>query len=207
MKDPGKTLQVGASYFSEAFDDDSDTLVKTARTLLKDVDFDTMVGTGLSGSLVIPVLARAFDVNFAIVRKEPSPHDSSLVVGRIGQRWLFVDDFVSGGETRRRVKEAVKTATETHRTWNPYAQDLVNSPWNATYVGTYAYSNSYCRPHYDPDGTDKPEIANKVRELYDADVKTFPADYNSGRIERISRQVGLTYSEIFKLLKGYMRYN
>src|SRR5690242_12227601 len=64
-----------------------------ARVIVTDNQVDTLVGSGLSGTLVVPSLARACDVPFwAIVRKEKTTHTSRLVEGAIGDRWLFVDD-------------------------------------------------------------------------------------------------------------------
>lgn len=139
MRDP---IRVGASYFALAFDQEDDSLVEDARETLKGVDYDTMIGTGLSGSLVIPVLARALGKKFAIVRKEHSPHDNSLVVGKLGHRWIFVDDFVSGGTTRRNVIRAVEKVAE------DFNHEMV-------YVGTYEYQTGWRQnkwteaPNYD----------------------------------------------------------
>src|SRR5258708_3313379 len=117
MSHSDEPLQVGARYFKEAFQDQAE-LIRKARIALEGVDYDTMIGTGLSGSLVIPVLAGALDKHFAIVRKEPSQHDSSRIVGKIGHRWIFVDDFVSSGETRNKVKGAVSVETgKTQSMW------------------------------------------------------------------------------------------
>jgi orotate phosphoribosyltransferase len=67
--------------------------------------FDTLVGTGLSGGLIVPVLARELDKMFVLVRKDgdDSHHGGGKLLGRLGPRWLFVDDFCSSGFTRDRV--------------------------------------------------------------------------------------------------------
>src|SRR5688572_6935768 len=93
-------------YFSKAFRD-LDELAEKMLETVKDVNFDTMVGTGLSGTLVVPHLARTFGTYWAIIRKDEQNHDYGKVVGEIGQRWLFVDDFVSMGHTLRRVRNAI----------------------------------------------------------------------------------------------------
>jgi orotate phosphoribosyltransferase-like protein len=111
-----------AFWLNEAFRD-MDGVVNKARETLENVDYDTMVGTGLSGSLVIPVLAREFGKYFAIVRKGEQRHSTIEVEGQIGHKWIFVDDFISSGDTRNRVKNAVRGVTG-----NP---DL--------YVGSYLY--------------------------------------------------------------------
>lgn len=95
-------------YFAEAFDT-PDILFKEAHENLDDIDFDTMVGMGLSGSLVVPLLAREFGVNFAIIRKKgESTHDDGQFVGNIGHKWIFVDDFIEQGNTLRTVTKAVR---------------------------------------------------------------------------------------------------
>lgn len=71
------------------------------------LNFDTIVGTGLSGTLVVPYLGRAFGLHWAIVRKSDGSHSSNMIEGEIGQSWLFVDDFICSGNTLIRVKEIV----------------------------------------------------------------------------------------------------
>ena len=78
----------------------------------KGIDFDTLVGTGLSGSLIIPVLADHLDLNFLIVRKPGVVSHGNHMEGRLGRRWLFVDDMVASGKTFVRVRDTVATAAE-----------------------------------------------------------------------------------------------
>lgn len=67
-------------------------------------DFDTLIGVGVSGAVIVPTLARLLGVDFAIVRKEnDGSHGWHEVEGVVGGRWLFVDDLVSTGATVRRV--------------------------------------------------------------------------------------------------------
>lgn len=73
------------------------------------VKYDTMVGTGLSGALIVPQLARELDKHFMIVRKEAEDHHSSIVLeGKLGKRWLFVDDLISTGTTAQRVYDEIR---------------------------------------------------------------------------------------------------
>ena len=72
--------------------------------------FDTLIGTGLSGALVVPALANAMGLRWAIVRKDDNSHSSSRIEGTIGERWLFVDDFISSGRTLDRTKQIVRRA-------------------------------------------------------------------------------------------------
>jgi len=95
-------------YFDGAVFDLAD-VIEQARTDLKDVGFDTVVGTGFSGGIVIPALALAMEKKFVLIRKEgdDSHHGGGRLVGELGQRWLFVDDFVATGRTRTRVIEKI----------------------------------------------------------------------------------------------------
>lgn len=120
----------GTGYMDQALDDLSG-VISQARKDLAHVDFDTLVGTGFSGGVVIPALALALKKNFVLIRKETddSHHGSGRLLGTLGERWVFVDDFVSSGSTRRRVISKVEEAAswDGHRT---------------THVGDYLYANS-----------------------------------------------------------------
>jgi orotate phosphoribosyltransferase len=112
------------SYFKRAFQD-VEVLAEELVVALNaaGVSYDTLIGTGLSGTIVVPTMARLLNVPaWAIVRKELSPHSSNEIEGSVGWRWLFVDDFVSSGATRDRVKAAIARAVPA-----------------TTYVGTYSY--------------------------------------------------------------------
>lgn len=96
-------------YMKDAWDPTK--LARYARTQLADVDYDTLVGTGLSGAIVVPELARRLKKHALIVRKpDDGSHSSSPVEGVLGERWVFVDDFVASGATRQRVTDAVDEA-------------------------------------------------------------------------------------------------
>jgi orotate phosphoribosyltransferase len=81
---------------------------------LKDVDFDTLVGTGFSGGVVVPALALAMGKKFVLIRKETddSHHGKGKILGQLGARWVFVDDLVSSGRTRARVIEKIARAAK-----------------------------------------------------------------------------------------------
>ena len=107
------------------------SVIKTAEKELKKVDFDTMVGTGFSGSIVIPSLALAMGKKFTLIRKETddSHHGRGRMVGELGSRWVFVDDFISSGNTRSRVfRKVAEAALDSH---------LVDP--DITMVGQYMY--------------------------------------------------------------------
>lgn len=87
-------------------------VIETAKERLADVDFDTLVGTGFSGGLVIPSLALAMGKKFVLIRKESddSHHGGGRLLGQLGQKWIFVDDFISSGYTRSRVVGKINEA-------------------------------------------------------------------------------------------------
>ena len=87
-------------------------VIDEAKRNLADIDFDTLVGTGFSGGVVIPSLALAMGKKFVLIRKETddSHHGKGRLIGELGKKWIFVDDFVSSGKTRTRVIEKVEGA-------------------------------------------------------------------------------------------------
>lgn len=113
---------------------DSKELIETAKERLQGVEYDTMIGTGLSGSLVIPVLARALGKHFAIIRKEPSAHTSAQFEGEIGDRWIFVDDFIATGLTMSIVLRTVKEISLQHGERPKFAGAYL---YDTTSVGEY----------------------------------------------------------------------
>jgi adenine/guanine phosphoribosyltransferase-like PRPP-binding protein len=89
----------------------------TVKSLAKHLDdFDTIVAQGMSGVTVASPVSLILKKNLTIVRKEGehSHQYGSLIIGkesvRDGQRCLFLDDFVSMGDTRNRVTKAVEEA-------------------------------------------------------------------------------------------------
>lgn len=129
LDSPVRPWKSHAYYLREAFEADTSLLIESARVVLATTDFDTIVCTGLSGMLVAPILWRGLDVPyFAVVRKpeDQDNHSDRTVEGLIGRRWLFVDDLVASGRTRKRVRDAVERA----------AGDQTE------FVGTYEYHYS-----------------------------------------------------------------
>jgi orotate phosphoribosyltransferase len=91
-----------------------DEVIDRAIEALEGADFDTIVGTGFSGGIVIPSLALRLGKKFVLIRKETddSHHGTGRLLGELGERWIFVDDFVSSGRTRRRVIQKIMDAAE-----------------------------------------------------------------------------------------------
>lgn len=117
-------IEHGMQYSKIAYTDPAGIVTGAMRNLAG-VQFDTFVCRGISGILVAPLLARAMSKHFLIVRKaDELSHSYCKVEGTFGHYWIFVDDFISSGETRRKCQEAVR--------------EMVCGP--GVFVGTYEYS-------------------------------------------------------------------
>lgn len=80
-----------------------------ANKIKKKLNFDGLVGTGISGIILIAPLALELKVPFAIVRKSKKNHSGYDVEGDDNiSRYLFVDDFIDSGETFSRVYKKMK---------------------------------------------------------------------------------------------------
>lgn len=123
-------LNYGADYFTVAVDNPTQ-VIRVARERLREsgVKYDTIVGTGLSGAVIVPLMARMLRKKWALIRKpKESRHSADLVVGRIGKRWLFVDDFIATGSTLDRVQEVIRKESRRY------------SYFETEYVGAYLYN-------------------------------------------------------------------
>lgn len=140
----GDFLKRRCSYMDNVYNFDAILEDAKLRLVDEDVEFDTLVGTGLSGALVVPRLADALDVRWMLVRKDnDGSHSTQPVEGFIGRRWLFVDDFMSTGATFRRVENVIDRICASNRTFDHDANggmgDYVTRPWLTELVGVYAY--------------------------------------------------------------------
>jgi hypothetical protein len=141
-------LVATTGYMDDAWEQQG-AIIAEAQDQLADVDFDTFVVTGLSGSLVAPVLAWVMGKKFFVLRK---PNDGShharhgaLWVGSLGKRWIFLDDLVDSGLTRQRVFRALrKQLAEVEHNRQLYGGSATRGndvPFETTHVGTYEYRN------------------------------------------------------------------
>lgn len=99
-----------STYLTDAFTE-IDGIIDAVSEILTDIapNVDTLVGTGVSGALVVPYIGRVLDVHWALVRKPTEgSHSPHLVEGTIGECWVLVDDLIDTGATLRRVEEAIK---------------------------------------------------------------------------------------------------
>ena len=143
MQTHTKHIRLVSGYMSDAFDD-PDALTERVKQLLKGTRYDTIVGTGLSGTLVVPYVARKLHKHWLIVRKpNDGSHSSFKAEGELGQRWVFLDDFVDTGETRDRCRNVVESVVRDQRSFRSELEDF-----NTTFVGTCSYNHgSFCDAH------------------------------------------------------------
>lgn len=112
------------AYFGESAFDHDQLIADAARTL-SSVKFDTLIGQGVSAAVVLPTLAHFFHVKFAVIRKPgENTHHSGRFIGDIGRQWLFVDDFISSGQTLAQVYDVVQQVAPTR-----------------TFAGAYLYND------------------------------------------------------------------
>ena len=121
------SLALRASYMSEGYDIEAITAELRLRTARSGLSYDTIVGTGLSGAIVIPALAKALGKKWLLIRKGEQNHSGRAAEGDLGQRWLFVDDFTSTGRTRNRVKAVIERICDV-------------SAWGTVYAGSFLYA-------------------------------------------------------------------
>jgi adenine/guanine phosphoribosyltransferase-like PRPP-binding protein len=133
--DDRKQIHASEDYLYEAMGDPKVLRDDFKRRMTRQhIQYDTLVGTGLSGALVVPTLARALHKKWLIVRKDnDSSHAYNQVEGDLGRRWMFVDDLIATGSTRQRVKDAVRD----------FAAD---ADFKTTYVGDYLYTTGQFYP-------------------------------------------------------------
>lgn len=102
----------GIDYLNRAFDNPASLISESMRVLEK-VQYDTLVGTGLSGALIVPILARALGRHWMIVRKaKDQSHSSAPYAGTMGYHWIFVDDLICSGDTRDRCRYVIAALRE-----------------------------------------------------------------------------------------------
>jgi orotate phosphoribosyltransferase-like protein len=120
---------------SESLDDLASTIDKITGELAEHgSEYDTIVVSGLSGTLVGPAVAYMLGKRLVVIRKPgDSAHTSRHPGLRSGEpndigRWIFLDDFISLGGTRNRVRE-----------------EIVSCETAGTEVATFTYDNGLGR--------------------------------------------------------------
>lgn len=95
-----------------AFDSPAIHVMKAIETIPGDIEYDTLIGCGMSGALVVPMLAFGLQIpNYAIIRKPGDLHKHGVtkIEGNVGRKgWLFVDDGIETGKTFRHVTQQME---------------------------------------------------------------------------------------------------
>lgn len=119
-------------YTDSSLDDLSAVVNRVSDDLMRHADkFDFIAVRGCSGIVVGAPVALAINKPLVIVRKEDeSSHDYGkgrrlVNYRRAHGRYLFLDDFVAGGATRRAVKDTISECC----------------PTDTEYAGSYLYQN------------------------------------------------------------------
>jgi hypothetical protein len=90
----------------------TEELATRLRTATRGIRYDTIIGTGVSGALVVPAVGRAIRKHWALIRKDrDSIHAAGVhFEGEIGERFIIVDDFVRTGATIANILRKVTVA-------------------------------------------------------------------------------------------------
>lgn len=104
-------------------------IVQEMGEVLRGVEFDTLVGIGMSGTLVVPSIAKITGKYGMALRKEvdnANRWEPRFGVGTLGKKWIFFDEWATTGQTRKEAQRMITKLCE--------AQNFTTE-----YVGTYQY--------------------------------------------------------------------
>lgn len=102
------------------------------------IEYDAIAFRGMSGALVVPIVAHKLKKKMIMVRKEPSHAGRSCIEGYVqSKRYIVVDDFVASGST---VNEIIQKIT-----WPNEECDRSE----AECVGVFLYAEKKQTPEYD----------------------------------------------------------
>lgn len=107
-------------------------VARMARLLSPHLDrFDSLVVRGTSGTIFGGALSVELGKPLFVVRKpQENSHTNGLVSGEGNPgRWLFLDDFVSSGDTRRACKDALVGEVGRFMGSALYCEELVKWEW------------------------------------------------------------------------------
>lgn len=77
-------------------------------------NFDAIVVSGYSSTIIGSIIADKLGVDILIARKPDEPRNSKKVIDGVhGARYVFIDDLIASGATLRRVRDAVESTDGT----------------------------------------------------------------------------------------------
>jgi orotate phosphoribosyltransferase len=98
-----------ASYLETIFDRKrQDLAIRKMRKLIKDVEFDGFIVTGVSGIAMGAIMARSCRKTLTIVRKDDDKNTHSgydIENVKWGAKYIFLDDLIASGVTFKKVKK------------------------------------------------------------------------------------------------------
>jgi adenine/guanine phosphoribosyltransferase-like PRPP-binding protein len=109
-----KTDYLSKVYYPKQFEFTVKESIATARTMLREVGFDSIAFTGYSGSAIAYILSAELSVPLICIRKATDKghyvRSYGLMEGCMSaKKFIFVDDFISSGETIRNVLSMMST--------------------------------------------------------------------------------------------------
>lgn len=121
-----------SGYFEEALDHPQKVIDMFRAQVMGQIEFGSLVGTGLSGMVMTPLLAYIAKVPYAIVRKnKSSSHGCYTVEGTVADKWVFVDDFIASGDTFRRVLREIGGAARRHHASVEFVAAFLYTNWES----------------------------------------------------------------------------
>lgn len=134
-----KVVAIHADYLTKLFEQPDYMIEQFQKRMLERyhtaeaaaIEVDTLVGRGISGALTAQLLARATNRAFCVVRKSgDGAHSLNDLEGKLGKRWLFVDDLVCSGATLSTTKAVV-------------ARVAKYKGWHTQFIGAYTYLRNF----------------------------------------------------------------
>lgn len=104
-------------YLNELDPHDGMIAVQGASRAIRDLRFDAIAFSGMSGALVAPAVAMALQKPMILARKstDDSHAGRGVVEGALeANTYIIIDDFMSSGDTIRRIHDSVTAAAATH---------------------------------------------------------------------------------------------
>ena len=153
------------NYFSSTILSNMEGFVRQARKDLKGVEFDTFVVRGMSGAIAGAMLARSMKKNLYVIRKEDDDsHDGNRPFGDMGEAWVFLDDFISSGNTFAKTWDAVQSNLGVLSEYVWEEDKVIETPIPvAPCVGAYLYRDKRFR--------NPQQLTEDMQYWYPANVK------------------------------------
>lgn len=102
-----------ASYLEAIFNRKAqDEAIRNMKALIKDIEYDGFVVTGVSGITMGAIMARSCRKKLIIIRKSNNTHSGHSVENFDSGSYIFLDDLIASGLTFKRVKRELRDAQQ-----------------------------------------------------------------------------------------------